>query len=150
MISNWPTFQKSSFEFKFNADCCVHRIGCSGSTFINNIFFYYSSKSDFLLMIWAWQVIALLFLQMTTHKRRYVWSWKEMQEKFYKRRYGEQRSGGAMLLLPFGIHVVCMKRIIGLYKLSPSQPPHLYGEAFQSNSSSLTKPHDINSTLWFS
>ena len=126
---------------------------CFGSVFTYvhtyNIF-YYSSKSDFLLMIWAWQVIALLFLQMTTHKRRYVWSWKEMQEKFYKRRYGEQRSGGAMLLLPFGIHVVCMKRIIGLYKLSPSQPPHLYGEAFQSNSSSLKKSHDINSTLWFS
>lgn len=149
MISNWPTFQKSSFEFKFNAATELDVFWFYIYILTYNIF-YYSSKSDFLLMIWAWQVIALLFLQMTTHKRRYVWSWKEMQEKFYKRRYGEQRSGGAMLLLPFGIHVVCMKRIIGLYKLSPSQPPHLYGEAFQSNSSSLKKPHDIDSTLWFS
>ena len=67
-------------------------------------------------------------------------------EKRCRKNSTKEDMAAVLLLLPFGIHVVCMKRIIGLYKLSPSQPPHLYGEAFQSNSSSLKKPHDIDST----
>ena len=116
MISNWPTFQKSSFEFKFNADCCVHRIGCSGSTFINNIFLLQFKIRFFTDDLSLTSYCTFIFADDNTQKTICMImkrdAGKILQKKIWQRCC-------CFCLLGF---VVCMKRIIGLYKLSLSPP----------------------------